>query len=281
MKKILCHISLLMLLCAVSFTPVWAQDKKPDGKQTAVPAADDKEKAEVSKNVDLFYQLVSYGEAQKNPLVMISAIKLFDDLPYSSIAKPGKDEKTSPPYDRTTLVNEAKQFAAGDTELLALLTKIQDAPETTEVRGGHQRPRGHTNYYAHGGGNRGAYHGGGGYYDGGHAQTCFIATAAYGSPLAERVDTLRRFRDLWLIKSSFGSAFVEFYYQHSPVLAKSISQSTTARAITRTLLYPVTVVAGAFLGQIADIVQIILAFGIVLALIALARQRRKQISVRC
>jgi hypothetical protein len=112
---------------------------------------------------------------------------------------------------------------------------------------------------------------------GGHysARGCFIATAAYGSPLAERVETLRRFRDQWLINNAIGQGFVDFYYRHSPAMADVISSSRTAQAVTRAFLYPVTVVAGACLGQPADVMQIILISGVMM-IIALIHRRRKQ-----
>ncbi len=135
MKKAVCIVWLMVFMCAVSFTAVWAQEKKPDTKPTATKTLDPKESAEFSKKVGLFYQVVSYGEAQKDPLVILTAVKLLDDLPFAGIAKPGKDEKTVTRYDRVALLDEAKQFAAGDDELLAVIAKVQEPPQKTEVRG--------------------------------------------------------------------------------------------------------------------------------------------------
>jgi hypothetical protein len=39
---------------------------------------------------------------------------------------------------------------------------------------------------------------------------CFIATAAFGSPMAPEVALLRAFRDSWLLTNSPGRIFVEF-----------------------------------------------------------------------
>ncbi len=72
---------------------------------------------------------------------------------------------------------------------------------------------------------------------------CFIATAAFGSPLARHVRTLRAFRDRYLLTNSPGRAFVNFYYRHSPPLAKQISESPLLRAVVRTLLMPVVLFA--------------------------------------
>jgi hypothetical protein len=147
MKKIMCIMCLAMFVCAVGFTAVWAQDKKPEAKQEAAKPLDAKEQVEYSKKVGLFYEVVAYGEAQKDPLVMISAVKLLDDLPFGGIAKPGTDEKNPARYDRVALLDQAKQYAAGDTELLAVIAKVQDPPEKTAVRGHGRGHGGHYGYY--------------------------------------------------------------------------------------------------------------------------------------
>ncbi len=68
---------------------------------------------------------------------------------------------------------------------------------------------------------------------------CFVATAAFGSPMEKQVKTLRRFRDQVLSKSSFGQMFVKLYYQVSPPMARWIAQSPLRRSVTRGALTPV------------------------------------------
>lgn len=72
---------------------------------------------------------------------------------------------------------------------------------------------------------------------------CFVATAAYGSPLDARIGALRRFRDRYLMTNAPGRAFVEAYYAVGPSLADAIRDDETAREVTRTLLSPVVAAA--------------------------------------
>ncbi|MDR3162727.1 MAG: choice-of-anchor D domain-containing protein [Helicobacteraceae bacterium] len=74
--------------------------------------------------------------------------------------------------------------------------------------------------------------------DGGY---CFIATAAYGSYLSSEVETLRFFRDRWLLSGRvpFGEWFVRTYYKLSPPIAAYIAESNSLRFFARALLTPI------------------------------------------
>src|SRR5690606_5396292 len=67
---------------------------------------------------------------------------------------------------------------------------------------------------------------------------CFVATAAYGSPMAEEVETLRRFRDRYLMTHTLGRAFVAAYYAVGPHAADVIRDDASLRRLSRMLLRP-------------------------------------------
>jgi len=72
--------------------------------------------------------------------------------------------------------------------------------------------------------------------DNGSGSRCFIATAAFGSPLATEVDYLRKFRDKYLMVSSLGRAFVNWYYRYSPPVADFLKAHDHVRFAVRILL---------------------------------------------
>jgi hypothetical protein len=81
--------------------------------------------------------------------------------------------------------------------------------------------------------------GGGG---GGGSQSCFIATASYGSCDAREVLIFRKFRDRYLLSSVGGRVFVKTYYAMSPPLADIIARHDSLRTATRWCLAPFALV---------------------------------------
>lgn len=65
---------------------------------------------------------------------------------------------------------------------------------------------------------------------------CFVATAAYGSPLAAEVETLRWFRDAVLRRRAAGRAFISVYEMIGPPLAHWLQDRETCRAMVRAVL---------------------------------------------
>jgi len=68
---------------------------------------------------------------------------------------------------------------------------------------------------------------------------CFIATAAFGSPLDKHVDILRHLRDDVLLLNKCGQGFVKAYYRYSPPVADFIRDHDTVRLMVRWSLLPV------------------------------------------
>ena len=98
---------------------------------------------------------------------------------------------------------------------------------------------------------------------------CFIATAAYGSPLDSRLDSLRDFRDGLLMPNRPGRALVRFYYRHSPPLADFIANRDWLRAVVRGLLTPI-IATIEYPGPIA-----LLIFSLISAVLVRRRRRRR------
>jgi len=67
----------------------------------------------------------------------------------------------------------------------------------------------------------------------GGSDSCFIATAAYGTPLAYEVRTLCEFRDRYLLSTYIGEKFVNFYYHFSPPIADFIKDKPLLKALVR------------------------------------------------
>lgn len=105
---------------------------------------------------------------------------------------------------------------------------------------------------------------------------CFIATAAFGSPMEPHVELLREFRNQFLNSNSWGRQFVQFYYHYSPPVAKWISEHEGARILVRGLLWPVVLFADLSLKW-----GLFLTFGLftlsLLSLILLGQRFRREI----
>jgi hypothetical protein len=72
----------------------------------------------------------------------------------------------------------------------------------------------------------------------GGSSRCFIATAAYGTPMAEEIEILRGFRDEYLLTNPVGKILVGLYYRVSPPIAEFITEHPRLKPVVRTALLP-------------------------------------------
>ena len=141
----------------------------------------------------------------------------------------------------------AKAVAAGSTRIAAASGSISGSTTLTAVSSSGS-----------GGG------GGGG---------CFIATAAYGSPLAREVVILREFRDRYLMTNLPGRTLVSYYYSWSPVAARVISQHDSLKTLTRITLYPAVTLSRAVMRNPRDTGLFTLSLFVLFGWILIRRRR--------
>ncbi|MFP5520592.1 MAG: CFI-box-CTERM domain-containing protein, partial [Bdellovibrionia bacterium] len=96
-------------------------------------------------------------------------------------------------------------------------------------------------------------------------KSCFIATAAFGSPLEPEVQALREFRNRFLLTNTLGKAFVKQYYRLSPPIADFIAANPIIKSLVRSLLWPMVIAAKVMntLGFILPILLLSLAVGLI------------------
>ena len=81
---------------------------------------------------------------------------------------------------------------------------------------------------------------------------CFIATAAYGTPMAEEIEILREFRDEYLMTNPVGATLVEFYYRVSPPIAQFITEHPSLKPIVRAGLLPAVAMSAVAVNTTVD-----------------------------
>lgn len=112
------------------------------------------------------------------------------------------------------------------------------------------------------------------------SEGCFIATAAYDTPMAEEMQILREFRDECLLTDPLGQAFVHLYYNVSPPIAKFITEHPFLKPIVRAGLVPAvvmsTVVVNTTPAEKAAIVGLLALVSVAVTIWAMKRRGRGQ-----
>jgi hypothetical protein len=72
--------------------------------------------------------------------------------------------------------------------------------------------------------------------------SCFISLVARGSGLEKHLDTLRKIRDTFLLKSKLGKKLVSLYYKYSPPLANFMDRHDFLREFVRGALVPLAAI---------------------------------------
>ena len=107
---------------------------------------------------------------------------------------------------------------------------------------------------------------------------CLIATAAYGTPMAEEVQILREFRNRYLLTNLVGQAVVDFYYMVSPPIADFITEYPNLKPIVRVGLMPTvalsTVVVNTTPAEKAATIGFIAMASVTLSVWVVKRRRR-------
>jgi hypothetical protein len=106
--------------------------------------------------------------------------------------------------------------------------------------------------------------------------SCFIATAAYGTPFTYDIDVLRDFRDRFMLHNPLGKLFVKTYYRYSPRPADYISRHDGLRAATRAVLKPIVFGAWMFVEKTGSAWTFLLLLGGLVGTIVTGRIKRSR-----
>jgi outer membrane protein assembly factor BamB len=104
---------------------------------------------------------------------------------------------------------------------------------------------------------------------------CFMATAAYGTPMEPHVSNLRNFRDTYLLPCKLGRMLVYTYYRYSPPIADFIASYEILKKVVRICLLPFVVLSYStlHLGLTITRTGLVLIFVLPIFLISVYRKR--------
>ena len=109
-------------------------------------------------------------------------------------------------------------------------------------------------------------------------EVCFIATAAYGTPMAEEIQILREFRDEYLLTNPLGEALVDVYYTVSPPIAEFITEHPSIKPVVRAGLLPAVAMSAVAINttpvEKTAIVGLLVLVSVALAVWAIRRRGR-------
>ncbi|NVM20461.1 MAG: hypothetical protein HWN68_01600 [Desulfobacterales bacterium] len=106
---------------------------------------------------------------------------------------------------------------------------------------------------------------------------CFIATAAYGSNMADDIVTLKEFRDNILLKNSVGRRFVRSYYEVSPPFADYIKGHESLKAAVRFGFIPLVAISYSTVrfGPVITLSMVVVLLVIPVCLVSLYRRKAR------
>jgi hypothetical protein len=104
---------------------------------------------------------------------------------------------------------------------------------------------------------------------------CFIATAAYGTPVVQDVQILREFRDEYLLTNPPGQALVNIYYRVSPPVADFITDHPGLKPIVRAGLIPAVAASAITLGTTAAEKIVIICLLVLVSIVAATWARKR------
>jgi len=112
---------------------------------------------------------------------------------------------------------------------------------------------------------------------GGGGGSCFIATAAFGSPMQPYVKILRDFRDRFLFGNKVGKSFMRLYNTYSPPMADFIAKHDSLRAMVRISLLPVVGISWITLkiGPVSTVVLMLLFISCFVGLVWFRRRYKE------
>ena len=108
---------------------------------------------------------------------------------------------------------------------------------------------------------------------------CFIATAAYGTPVHPHMEIFRNFRDRYLMNNKLSRAFVELYYKYSPFFAKIIAKNKLLKMAVQINLIPLVIFSYSMVhfGPIITAIMLVFIFIFPIFLILFFRRKMRRV----